>query len=82
MAYWIHIARSIDRVTLHKEGGRVVRCDLIDYKTDSEPPDVLRSTYKPQIEAYRRALEHLVQVPPEAIHARLLLVGQELVVDL
>jgi len=69
---------TIDRVVLIKQGNRVVAADVIDYKSDRlKTAKAVRDTveyYKPQMEAYRRAVEQLWGLEPSAVSVRLLFV--------
>ena len=68
-----------DRVVLRRRAGRVVGAELLDYKTDAvdgEKLDEAVETYRPQIDAYRKALCAMHGLPPEAVAATLLFVGR------
>ncbi len=66
----------IDRVVLIYDGEELIAADVVDFKTD-----VLKTTkalderiefYRPQLEAYRRALAKVLCLPAERISARML----------
>ena len=71
----------MDRLVLLYDGDRLVAADIIDYKTDSvdrdDPPklDQLVEFYRPQLDAYRRAVATMFHLPPRQICARLLFVS-------
>jgi len=65
---------SFDRVVLWREEGRVVRAEVIDWKTDrieASAVDDRTAFYAPQIESYRRALARMTGLEPSAVTARL-----------
>jgi ATP-dependent exoDNAse (exonuclease V) beta subunit len=68
---------SFDRVVWLGDGDRTVAADVIDFKTDDITPGDAKKLaertehYRPQLEAYRRAVAHLAQLPPERIATRL-----------
>jgi ATP-dependent helicase/nuclease subunit A len=71
------ISGAIDRLVLLLEGGRIVAAEVLDYKTDDLPDDprtiAARSEfYRPQLEAYRRAVARIYRLDKERISARLL----------
>lgn len=70
---------SIDRLVLLRHGDRIVAADIVDYKTDSVPTpadiDAKVETYRPQIEAYRRAVAQFTGLDTARITARLLFTG-------
>ncbi len=71
----------MDRLVLLYDGDRLVAADIIDYKTDSADRDDLPRLdqlvefYRPQLDAYRRAVATMFHVPPRQICARLLFVS-------
>lgn len=73
-----------DRVVLHRRGDEVTAAEILDFKTDDVSGDLSRvvETYRPQLDAYRRALSVLLDLPLEKIAARLLLVRTGAVVIL
>ncbi len=74
-----------DRVVLHRRSEEVTAAEILDFKTDEVSSDDLSplvETYRPQLEAYRRALSVLLDLPTEKIQARLLLVRPGLVVTI
>jgi ATP-dependent helicase/nuclease subunit A len=70
----------IDRLVLLYDGTRLVAADIVDYKTDGARRDdagrlaELAEYYRPQMDAYRRAVGVMYRLPPEQITARLLFV--------
>jgi ATP-dependent exoDNAse (exonuclease V) beta subunit len=70
----------IDRLVLLRHHGQVVAAEILDYKTDGvpedDPPRLAESVehYRPQVEAYRRAVAKMFRIPPENISAKLLFV--------
>jgi ATP-dependent exoDNAse (exonuclease V) beta subunit len=72
------VSGTIDRLTLFFRGEKLLAADILDYKTDSvATPDAIAdraATYRPQLEAYRRALSSITSLPWERISARLLFV--------
>lgn len=68
---------QFDRVVVYEQGGKPMRADLIDYKTDHVTPDTLARAvhrYHPQIQAYRSALSVMLNLPTHSIRAQLLFV--------
>ncbi len=74
----------MDRLVLARRDGQIVAADLIDFKTDSVPDEAALEEriafYRPQLEAYRRALVLQTGLPPEKISARILFVSDPRVV--
>jgi ATP-dependent exoDNAse (exonuclease V) beta subunit len=70
----------IDRLVLIYRGMQLVAADIIDYKTDAARRedenrlDELCAYYRPQIEAYRRAVATMFRLPATQILSRLLFV--------
>jgi len=77
----------IDRLVLMYAGQTLVAADIIDFKTDAVPSDDQAALtakveyYRPQLNAYRRAVAKTTQLAPERISARLLLVAPGLAVN-
>lgn len=76
----------IDRLVLHRRGGRTVAAEVIDFKTDGvsagEAEVAARvEVHRGQMEAYRRAVARMERVPPERVRARLLFVTAGVVRD-
>lgn len=76
------LSGTFDRVAIDTgdgEGGAVA-AHLIDFKTDrvtaNQSIEVLVERYRPQVEAYRRALSTLLGLPMDKITAELLFVGE------
>jgi len=71
----------IDRLVLAYQGDHLVAAEIIDFKTDkfdASDPAAFQKTveqYRPQIEAYRRAIIATTGLKPQQITARLLFVG-------
>ncbi len=65
------------------DGGKAVRAEILDFKTDAFDPErgmseeaflaERKAVYAPQLNAYRKAVARLYRLPPAAIEARLLL---------
>ncbi|MBI1337471.1 MAG: AAA family ATPase [Phycisphaera sp.] len=69
---------SFDRVVIQRQSNTIAGVWLIDFKTDN--PDDLENTidhYRPQIDAYRKALAVMLHIPLDKIHASLLFVAGE-----
>jgi ATP-dependent helicase/nuclease subunit A len=68
----------IDRLVIVREGGKVTRAVVLDYKTDAVAADDEAALaqrigfYRPQLEAYRRALMEMYRLRPEDVEARLI----------
>jgi ATP-dependent exoDNAse (exonuclease V) beta subunit len=78
------VSGAFDRVAIARERGRVVRAELVDFKTDrvgEAELDVRVEFYRPQIEAYRAALSRILGIGGQAISARLAFVDAGLVRD-
>jgi ATP-dependent exoDNAse (exonuclease V) beta subunit len=75
------LSGQIDRLVVLYEGEQAVAADLIDYKTDRvsvEDPAVFAARvehYRPQLEAYRRAVARLLGVNEAQVSARLAFVA-------
>jgi len=75
------LSGSIDRLVLLYDGDRLVAADVVDYKTDAiEPRDQARLVqqiefYRPQLQAYCRAVSTMYRLPPRHICAQLLFVS-------
>ena len=67
----------IDRLVLVREGGRLVRAEVLDYKTNRiESGDTAELAakvehYTPQLLAYRRAVAGIYRLPLQSVSARL-----------
>ena len=78
---------SIDRLVILYDGDRPVGADVIDFKTDAVGRDddsalqAAVDTYRPQLDAYRRAVASLFGLEPNRVSARLVFVGAGLVVS-
>lgn len=70
---------TFDRVVLIRRGGAIVGADLIDFKTDAAgDSDALAERvehYRPQIGAYRRALQQMYGLDADAVTAKLVFVS-------
>ena len=78
---------SIDRLVVLCDGERPVGADVIDFKTDAvgrgdgSALQAAVDTYRPQLDAYRRAVASLFDLQPDQISGRLVFVGAGLVVE-
>jgi ATP-dependent helicase/nuclease subunit A len=75
---------AFDRVVIRREGGRTVSAGILDFKTDRVEGEALKGraeSYRPQMEAYRRALARMIGLAEGAIEARLVFLGPDVVVD-
>ncbi|MCC6580578.1 MAG: UvrD-helicase domain-containing protein [Phycisphaeraceae bacterium] len=66
-----------DRVMVHRQDGRAVRAELIDYKTDRVDGGQLEEAtrrYRPQMQAYCAALARMLGLREDAVTATLLFV--------
>ncbi|HUY36609.1 MAG TPA: UvrD-helicase domain-containing protein [Pirellulales bacterium] len=76
---------ALDRLVVAERDGRPLAADLVDFKTDLVDDDsreglkAIVAHYRPQIEAYRRAVARCTGLPPDRISARLVFVGAGLV---
>ncbi len=67
------LSGCFDRVVIfHNEEDRVVRADLIDFKTDQGGREKLLANYRPQLESYRRALAQILHLEEKQIRMILL----------
>ena len=72
---------SIDRLVVLYNGPAAIGADVLDYKTDALPPDDPAAIdeklnhYRPQLDAYRRAVAAMYKLPPERVSARLAFVS-------
>ena len=71
----------IDRLVEIYQADQLIAADIVDFKTDridSQAPDALKTKvehYRPQIEAYRKAVAQMAGLDESAVSARLLFVG-------
>ncbi|TWT30106.1 UvrD-helicase domain-containing protein [Blastopirellula retiformator] len=78
---------SIDRLVLWKEGDEVVAADVIDFKTDrlaAEETEALADKaafYRPQVNAYRRAVQQMWKLPDKAVSGHLYFASVDAVVE-
>jgi ATP-dependent exoDNAse (exonuclease V) beta subunit len=74
------LSGKFDRVTVLYDGNQIIAADVVDYKTDKLPADdpraidVRAEAYRPQLDAYRRAVSKLCRLAPNRISVRLLFV--------
>ncbi len=79
---------SIDRLVLAYANDQPVAADIVDYKTDRLAGDIAdwiqqkTDHYQPQLEEYRRAVEHCFGIPQTRISARLVLLEADTIVEL
>ncbi len=77
---------TIDRLTVLYDGSRVVGADVLDFKTDALPPGAAAALaarvdhYRPQLDAYRRAVARQFRLDLSRVSARLAFVGLGVVV--
>lgn len=75
------LSGSIDRLTVLSDGPQVVGADVLDFKTDQLPPgDAVALAarveyYRPQLDAYRRAVARQFRLDRDKVSARLAFVG-------
>lgn len=64
---------SFDRVVVWREGGRIVRAEVLDFKTSKPTADLKarREHYRPQLEAYRTAVAEITGLAREKVVASL-----------
>ena len=71
---------AIDRLVVWRRDGHVLWADVIDFKTnlvgDDAAEDNLVAHYRPQLDAYRRAVSRAFDLPLERVSARLALVSR------
>lgn len=74
-----YLSGIFDRVVVTFKNGRATRADLVDFKTDAADDhgagEVLTARYAAQVKEYRRALQQMLSLPPEAVTTRLVFVG-------
>jgi ATP-dependent exoDNAse (exonuclease V) beta subunit len=82
------LSGSIDRLVLVRRGSKVIAADVLDYKTDTiDPADARALTeriefYRPQLDAYRRAVAQMFQLDAGRITARLVFLHAGIVKEL
>ncbi len=82
------LSGSIDRLVLTLNGGQIVAADVIDYKTDAIADGDAAALsdkvafYRPQLEAYCRAVQQLFKLPPERVTSSLVFLSAGKVVAL
>ena len=75
----------IDRLVVRKHGDRVMDAEVLDYKTDTVDEKSLADKverYRPQLEAYRRAVARLLGVETDKIKTQVVFVRPGWVIDL
>jgi ATP-dependent exoDNAse (exonuclease V) beta subunit len=78
---------SLDRVIWLGQGEQILAADVIDFKTDDIPPgndsalNARVEHYRPQMDAYRRAVSRLGHIEEQQISVRLLFTNAGRVVD-
>ncbi len=75
----------IDRLVVIRENGRVVAAEVLDYKTGTPEDSVIADRvdeYRPQLEAYRRAVATMFGIPADRCARTLLFVDLERVIRL
>jgi ATP-dependent helicase/nuclease subunit A len=75
---------SIDRLVVVRRGAVVVRAEVLDFKTDAVEGAGIAArvdVYRPQLDAYRRIVAALYELPPEDVRAGLLFVTAGVRVD-
>jgi ATP-dependent helicase/nuclease subunit A len=78
----------IDRLVLVRENGRVVRAEVLDFKTDqldgADPAALHKRVeyYRPQLQAYRDAVVTLYDLEPPAVSAAVLMLEAGRVVEI
>ena len=74
-----------DRVTLIYQGNSVVRATNTDIKTDNVPLEAVplrAEAYRPQMEAYRKAVGRMLCLPETAIATRLMFLKPDVVISI
>jgi len=78
----------LDRIVWITDGGKLVAADIIDFKTDAiQPGDTAALTertefYRPQLEAYRRAVARMAHLQEDHVAIRLVFTAIGRIVDL
>ena len=79
------LSGAIDRLVLIKRSGQLLAADILDFKTDELPASDAAALatrtdfYRPQLEAYRRAVAKLLRLKPEHIGARIVFLNSGIV---
>ena len=79
---------AIDRLVWVRQGGQLKAADIIDFKTDQvvdQDGSLLKERvahYRPQLEAYRRAISKMTRLPESRISTRLWFVQANEIVNL
>ena len=78
------ITGMFDRVVVRWAGENVQQATLLDYKTDTIQDDLPAriERYRPQIQAYRRVLATMLDLPTAQIEARLLFIASDVSIDI
>jgi ATP-dependent helicase/nuclease subunit A len=66
---------AFDRVVVSTAGGKVSRVEVMDYKTDADPPKQIVERYRGQMEAYRRAAAALWKVDAGKVTVTMLMLA-------
>jgi len=64
------ISGIFDRVQIRREGGRPVKADILDYKTNQKTPEAIKEEYEGQMEQYRVAASKLLGINLDWVSAR------------
>jgi ATP-dependent exoDNAse (exonuclease V) beta subunit len=79
------LSGAIDRIVLIRRAGQLLAADILDFKTDELPASdsaalaTRTDFYRPQLEAYRRAVAKLLRLKPEHIGARIVFLNSGIV---
>jgi ATP-dependent helicase/nuclease subunit A len=76
----------IDRLVTIRDNGQVVSAHIVDWKTDAVAPgsglDERVDHYRPQVDAYRRAVAAMHRIPPDKVSAHLVFLEAGAIVPL
>ena len=74
------VSGRIDRMVVVSSGGRPIRAEIIDFKSDSDDerqtPEAIQEKYRGQLELYRRILSRQLQVPLTNISCTLVVLSR------
>jgi ATP-dependent exoDNAse (exonuclease V) beta subunit len=68
------LAGAFDRVVLERRDGVVYRASIVDFKSDRVEPEEIAARveyHRPQMEAYREALQVMTRLPMERIKVQI-----------
>ncbi len=76
------VSGRFDRVHVFREGSRVERAIILDFKTDREDEASLRQRYDAQMSSYRSALAQMLALPSDRIACALVAIPDGTIIEM